>query len=316
MSLISATPTRTDGASLDDAEIDRRSAVARSVFERATFRPGTTIEFTYAVEVTEIRPDRDTGEPTSMCWVAEDVGEWLHAQIADPALDDFDLERRAALALVDAVVANDVHEWCEFFHHRGVRVFDPHPNGRRWDTGPVSTSVRFRDDPSRFPVDRPAVGPVTYVASDPDLRAEFEELIATVCREVTFPEFGFWDHEGFEPSHNGFFHRAVYPDRDTGLPTPYTWDREIIDVYEIPADLTGPDATEARLEHLRAELLRDFVRTAAASITHEATEWLHIGGIRIFDPHPAPHRQDDLLAVDVRIAHGDPAVAHPPLRHG
>lgn len=302
--MISVRPTLTAGGEFDDDEIDRRGAVVRSVFERSTFRPGTTVEFTYAVEVTEDRPDRDTGEPTSMCWVAEDVGEWLHTQIADPTVDDAELERRAALGFVDAVVANDMHEWCEFFHHRGARIFDPHPNGRRWDRAPVATSVRFRDEPTRLPYELPTAGPVVYVANDPELRAEFELLVAETCREVTFTEFGFWDHEGFEPSHNGFFHRAVYPDRDLGLPTPYSWDREVLDVYEIPVALAGPDATGARLEHLRAELLRDFVRTAAASVTHEAAEWLHVDGVRIFDPHPHRHVQDDLLAVDVRFAAG------------
>lgn len=270
----------------------RYSTVAR-VFDRLGYRPGAAIALDgVAVTVTEAVPCALTGHRVPMRWDDEDQGEQLCALIGDEAVPDDQLESLAVRAALRAALANDLHELAEWFHLDGAQVYNPHPNGRRYDGEPFTAHIYIDRNPPPAQWD-PAQrwAEITPAAA----RRAAEEL----CDRITV---GGPTQGRFETANGQLTHIGTYPDRDTGEAREWLWSVEPFYDYRVPA---GGNTAAA----LRARLIADMFDLAAQSAAHEAAEWLTLDGRIVFDPHPDRYTQRD--RVRVRLEHHTSALCRP-----
>lgn len=259
---------------MDETTWDRRHGIVADTFEQLTYRPGARIAlWGVSVTVTETVPCAVTGAPVEMCWSDEDQGDQLHTQIADPSISDADLIELACRAALHAAVNNDLHELAEWFTLDGHRVYDPHPNGGRFEPLPFTARLHFDGDPPHPANQQPGTD-THQLVEVPAARAR--AVAAELCERVAVggPTAG-----RFEVWGDRLTHLATYPARDTGKLAEWPWSREWLADYTI-AD-TGNYAAA-----LRSAIVADMFTLAAQSAVHEALEWLRLDGNRIWDPHP------------------------------
>lgn len=256
---------------LSEAEYDRRQGLLFDLFNRMSFRPGTTISYPgISIEVIEKDvPCAYTGKTSDMTWDDQDQGEQLSNAASNRHISDDQLIELGVRAAFRAVANNDLHELCEFFRVDGAMIFDPHPNGSRYAKCPVNLQVLFDDDPAPGPYLHPSG--CEYV----EVTARTARRIATEMTERVTIGTG-----RFETAGDHLTHIGVYHDRDSGDRREWSWSREWLCDAAVPVD-GNPGAA------LRSALVTDMFTLAAQSAIHEIAEWLTVDGVRVYEPHPS-----------------------------
>lgn len=272
---------------LTDDDIDRRVYAIADLIETATLGSGQTITFLGdGVEIAETVECANGRGLVPMAWQDGAVGGWLDTQLHDPTLDETLLPLIAGFAVAAAATRNAAHELCEFLTYQGKRLIDPHPTGSRFDNQPLlDVTLRYRaTDGSRSwaeptPKDLPVfAGCYPYVDVPEDEAAEIAEavLASLACSGGPGGPNQTWEVWGGR----SIGHTATFPDRDTGDLREWNWSPECL------GDLMIPAAAIDRRSAIASTILCEAVRVAVESYVHEIAETVHIGGVRIFDPHP------------------------------
>jgi hypothetical protein len=270
--------------------------LAVAALDAISYRPGVTLELVGCeLHITERQRCIRRGTEVEMTWCDGEWGDWLFAKIADPQVADTDIAAVTCEAALRALVAADIHELCEHFRVDGNLVYDPHPNGGRFEvrTG-VDVHVRIDDQPGPH---EPGGGyPYRHDTDRCEIDVDTARRIAArLCDRVTVGDDRYTVHG------NHLTHIGHYPDRDTGETREWLWSREWFDSYSVAED-GNPGA------QLRSAICADMFALAVESTVHEAAEWFHFEGQRLWDPHPRPHTQRDRISARI-VLHAEPLVS-------